>query len=490
MDIDTQYKYALWYKNLLDTNNDTFIPLFYDQSRYQVLVGGGGGGKSIYAGRKVLERITSEKGHRWLVVRKVAKTIKQSCFQQLKGQITEHYTYSDFKINESDMVMTHKNGSQILFAGLDDVEKLKSIFGITGIWIEEGSELDERDFNQLDIRLRGKTPFYKQIIITFNPISINHWLKKRFFDSKMKNAITHHSIYKDNRFLDEEAKEVLEAYKDSDPYYYDVYCLGQWGVLGSTIFDKQKIQNRINEITEPLEVGSFLFDYDGLKITNIKWQDDPQGFIRIYKEPKGKYPYVGGGDTAGEGSDHFTAHILDNTTGEQVAVLKQQFDEDIYARQIYCLGTHYNNALLAPESNFSTFPIKELQRLNYPRIYVREREDTFTRNIVKSYGFKTTSLTRPVIIAGLVTLVREGVNLINDKETLEEMLTFVRNEKGRPEAQNGSHDDLIMGLAIAHYIRPHQAYTLPDEPINRVFNFDFEKPSPSPTGYGDNIKVI
>lgn len=488
--VDKQYECALWYKNLLATNNDIFMPLFSNQSRYLVLMGGGGSGKSIFAGRKILERVTSEKGHRWLVVRKVARTLRESCYQQLKGQISQHYDYSDWKDNKTDMVMTYKNGSQIIFAGLDDVEKLKSIYNITGIWIEEASEIDEEDLNQLDIRLRGETKYYKQIIISFNPVDINHWLKKRFFDNKIDNATTHHSTYKDNRFLDDDAKLVLEAYKESDPYYYDVYCLGLWGVLGKTIFDKQKIQNRILELKEPVKQGSFLFDYDGLKITNIQWQDDPQGFIKIYQDRKDKYPYVCGGDTAGDGSDNFTAHVLDNTTGAQVAVLKHQFDEDIYARQLYCLGNYYNNALLSPESNFSTYPLKELERLGYPKMYVREREDTFTGGITKSLGFKTTSQTRPIIIAGLVALVRENVELINDRDTLEEMLTFVRNEKGRPQAQNGSHDDLIMGLAISHYIRNQQSYTLPKEANNPIYNFDFEKPKANPLGYGDKVRMI
>lgn len=460
MNIDEQVKYALWYKNLLDTNNEAFIPLFADQSRYLILVGGGGSGKSIFAGRKVLERVTSEKGHRWLVVRKVAKTIRESCFQQLKGQISEHYNISDWSINKTDMVMTYKNGSQILFAGLDDVEKLKSIYNITGIWAEEASELDETDLNQLDIRLRGATPYYKQFILTFNPIDIKHWLKKRFFDNKVKNATTHHSTYNDNRFLDDDAKAVLEAYKETDPYYYTVYCLGQWGVFGKTIFDASVVSQRLSQLHEPIKAGSFLFDYDGLKITNIRWQDDKDGFIKIYKDVKKGYPYVIGGDTSGDGSDNFTGQILDNVTGEEVAVLKHQFDEDVYARQMYCLGEYYNTALLTIEANFSTYPIKELERLGYKNMYVREREDNFTGSITKAYGFKTTSLTRPVIIANLVQVARDNINLINDRETLEEMLTFIRNEKGRPEAMNGAHDDLIMALAIAHHSRSQQAFSI------------------------------
>lgn len=499
-DIDLKYLTSLWYAKLKETTNAIFEPLLANVSRYLVLVGGGGSGKSIFAGRKVLERVTSEKGHRWLVTRKVAKTLKQSCFQQLKGQISEHYNYSDWKINESDMVMTYlPNGSQILFAGLDDVEKLKSIYGITGIWIEEASELLESDFNQLDIRLRGETLFYKQIIITFNPIDVNHWLKKRFFDKKVQNATTHHSTYKDNTFLDEESKVVLEAYKETDPYYYTVYCLGQWGVFGKTIFDAQKVSERLSQIKEPIKTGSFSYEtyYNKernavlIKNDSIKWVDDPNGYISIHKDVIERYPYAIGGDTAGEGSDNFTGQVLDNTTGEQVAVLLHQFDEDIYAKQMYCLGSYYNWALLSPETNYSTYPVKELERLEYPKMYMREREDDLTHRLVKSYGFQTTRLTRPIIIAALVKVVRENIELINDRKTLEEMLTFVRNEKGRPEAQNGAHDDLIMGLAIAHYIRPQQSFIQAEEPQpQKKYNFDFERPKPSPSGYGDEVKVI
>lgn len=151
---------AAWYVQLAETNNATFLPLFADQHRYLVLKGGGGSGKSIFAGRKVLERCTSEAGHRWLVCRKVARTLRESCFKQLCSQVAEYYPGSGYKINKSDMVISFANGSEILFAGLDDVEKLKSIYNITGIWIEEASELLEGDFNQLDIRLRGKTRYY------------------------------------------------------------------------------------------------------------------------------------------------------------------------------------------------------------------------------------------------------------------------------------------------------------------------------------------
>lgn len=133
--------------------------------------------------------------------------------------------------------------------------------------------------------------------------------------------------------------------------------------------------------------------------------------------------------------------------------MRRGFDEDVFARQIWCLGKEYNNALVAVETNFSTYPTKELERLGYTNQFVRVAEDEFTHRPMHSFGFKTTAVTRPVIIAGLTEVVRDGLGLISDKTTLEEMLTFVRNRKGRPEAQQGAHDDCVMALAIAYYVR-------------------------------------
>ena len=456
--IDTLYDLARWYERLRETNNETFMPLFADTHRYLVLKGGGGSGKSIFAGRKVLERVTSEPGHRWLVCRKVARTIRESCFKQLIGQCAEHYPHSGYKPNKSDLAISFPNGSEILFAGLDDVEKLKSIYNITGIWIEEASELLEGDFNQLDIRLRGYTEHYKQIIISFNPVSIQHWLKKRFFDTPDPRARVHESTYKDNRFLDDEAKRTLEAFKEKDEYYYTVYCLGMWGVTGKSVFDGKAVTARLLEDIQPVKTGYFEYDDDGLRLSNIRWVDDKDGFIKIYTEPDPGAPYVMGGDTAGDGSDSFVAQVIDNRTGKQVCTLRHQFDEDIYARQVYCLGMHYNTALLGVETNFSTYPVMELERLRYPRQYVRESIDTYTHAVRQSFGFRTDTKTRPVAISELIKATREDITTVSDKATLEEMLTFVRDEKFKPTAEEGAHDDCVMALAIAHYIRPQQSY--------------------------------
>lgn len=226
---------------------------------------------------------------------------------------------------------------------------------------------------------------------------------------------------------------------------------------GSCIFDKDKIISRIQELKEPMKRGSFLFDFDGDKITNYRWQDDNTGPIRIYKEVEEGKPYVIGGDTAGEGSDNLTGQVIDNTTGEQVATYCDNVDEDIYAYQMYCLGKYYNNALLSIETNFSTYPVKELMRIGYTKQYVRQVEDTKTHKYRDTFGFQTNKLTRPIAISELVTIMRENINLINDYNTLQEALTFIKNDRGKAEAMLGYHDDLIMALAIAYYSRTQQA---------------------------------
>ena len=239
---------------------------------------------------------------------------------------------------------------------------------------------------------------------------------------------------------------------------------------GNCVFDKEKIINRIQQIKdiEPLKQGSFLYDYDGLNITNIRWQKEKSGIIKIYKDIEKNRPYVLGGDTAGDGSDNFVGEVLDNISGEQVAELSHETDEDLYARQMYCLGMYYNQALIGVEVNFSTYPQKELERLKYPRLYQRQVEDSKTHKFMQKGGFKTTQITRPIIIAGLVAIMRDNTEVFNSIEYLRESLSFIKNESGRPEAEQGKHDDRVMAMAIAHYIRPQQSMEIEKEPLSKT----------------------
>ncbi len=287
-----------------------------------------------------------------------------------------------------------------------------------------------------------------------------------------------------------------QDYIDKDLIKQEYPCTPEEAFLssGNCIFDKEKLIHQLEEVRtkKPLRIGYFEYDYDDSlpqdkKISNIRWINDKNGYIKIYETPN-IYQYAIGGDTAGEGSDYFTAQVINAATGKQVATLKNQFEEVQYSRQMYCLGKYYDNALIGIESNFSTYPIKELERLGYKNQYIREKEDTYTGRIDKSYGFRTTSITRPLIIGQLQQIVLEHTELINDEETLEEMLTFVKNEKGKPEAQQGSHDDLVMGLAITYYIKNQIIIKNETIYVDQKYNFSHEKPKKS--DYGATIKII
>ncbi len=262
---------------------------------------------------------------------------------------------------------------------------------------------------------------------------------------------------------------------------------------GKCYFNKQNIINRMKKVPKPIMEGYFLCDYTGTKISDMKFIKEENSSIKIFKKPEKYRPYVIGGDTSGEGSDFFTLQILDNITGEQVAVLKQEFDETEYVKQAYCLGMWYNIALTAIENNFSTYPTKKLEEVNYPKQYIRNKEDTYLSKYDKAFGFKTTPITRPLILAGLQEIVNDEdeINKINDYDTLNEMLTFIKNKVGRPEAEQGYHDDLVMALAIAYYIRPQQSMklNLPEQQKSEYrFNFNSEKPLQE--DYGEELIPI
>lgn len=474
--------------------NDVYLPYLENEDRYLVFYGGGSSGKSYFIAQRWIYKLIHPSRCNLLVVRQTGDTNRKSTFPLLK-QVIKNWNLSEhFKINESDMrIKCLLTGNEVAFAGLDDVEKIKSITfesgELTSIWVEEATECQEASINQLKVRLRGGKS-KKQMVLSFNPINIQHWIKRHFIDSGL--ATVCFSTYKDNKFLTEDDRKALEDLKHTDEYTYEVYCLGKWGILGKTVFSARAIQARLDTIPKPLKTGYFIYDYDGLKITNIKWVNDKDGYIKLYTLPSQlvSTKMCCGADTAGEGSDFFVAMMLDAKTGQQVAVMKHQFDADQFTRQLYCLGVYYHNALIGIEANFDSYPIRELQRLGYDNMYVREVQDTYTGRTEKRFGFKTTSLTRPTIISRLIEIVRDHCETICDKPTLEELLTIVRNEKGRVEAQEGGHDDMMMALAIAHEIRDQ--VTFPSEIIyaEPQYRFNIEREQSNQYDYGNERVII
>lgn len=245
---------------------------------------------------------------------------------------------------------------------------------------------------------------------------------------------------------------------------YPAYPEEAFVATGTCAFDAEAVVERLEKIPKPIKIGDFKYKVnyssDGKKITVLddSFVDFKQGSIKIFEEPQAGHPYVIGGDPAGEGSDYSVLQVIDNSNGKQVATFrKQRVDPDKYAEAAYCLGKYYNFALIGIETNFTPYVHKQLEKMEYPYVFVRKIEDNFSKAVTTSYGFRMTTLTRPVIIDELKRIVRDHTNVFNDYLTLNEMLTFAMNERGtKEEALPGKHDDLVIALAIAYYIRSQQ----------------------------------
>lgn len=203
-------------------------------NRFEVYYGGGGSGKSYGACQKIYLKALKHK-RRVLVVRKVGATLKESIFKLFCTLISKSGLYDYCKINRSDFTIQLPNGSEFIFKGLDDAEKIKSIDGITDIVVEEATEITLDDFTQLNIRLRPDVEF-AQIYLMFNPISKTNWVFNYWILNKPENAVVIHTTYMNNRFLSEEYKQELERLKERNPAYYRIYCLGEFATLDKLVY--------------------------------------------------------------------------------------------------------------------------------------------------------------------------------------------------------------------------------------------------------------
>lgn len=246
-----------------------------------------------------------------------------------------------------------------------------------------------------------------------------------------------------------------------------------------TIFNKNKLLdemkylslNRRNDKRGYFKYSKEIVDLYNYNISNIKWVDDIEGFITLHEAPdttikvEGKLQtrqaYNMGADTAGLGDDYFTAKVVNHDTKKTVATLRiRDIDEDKYADQLYCLGVYYNEALIGVETNYSFTPAKELEKMGYPNLYYRERVDRLNGATSDVVGVNTDRKTKSIMIPLLVQRQREIVMLDPDYNTLNEMMGFVKDANGAYGGMEGTHDDLVMALAIAHFIETQQTGNL------------------------------
>lgn len=271
--------------------NPAYIPYMNKPQFLQIFFGGSSSGKSFFITDKIVLDVLN--GVNWLCCRNVGNTIKRSVFNEITKSISSMGVKQFFSINKSDMLITCKlNEKQIMFCGLDDVEKVKSITPANGvlerIFIEEATEIKRNAYMQLKKRLRGKSEHSKHIIMAFNPILQSHWIYKEFFGNWQDDKTVYEddktlivkTTYKDNMFLTADDRALLED--ETDPYFYNVYTLGNWGVLGNVIYKNWRVEDLSDRIP------TFDNIYNGLDVGYT----NPNAFVKVHLDKENKKIYV------------------------------------------------------------------------------------------------------------------------------------------------------------------------------------------------------
>lgn len=191
------------------------------------------------------------------------------------------------KVNSTTMQIAFPNGSRMLFTGLDEADKIKSIPHITDVIVEECSEINLDKFSQVKQRLRGSGRLRNQIVMMCNPVSKANWVYKHFFEEGCgePSCVTDRSTYRDNPFLNQSTIDALEGYRDTNPYFYRVYCLGEWGSLSKQVYTNYKTQE---------------LDLDALRKRNLTrlvgldfgYSADPTAIITSLLDEESKTIYV------------------------------------------------------------------------------------------------------------------------------------------------------------------------------------------------------
>ena len=252
----------------LQLNKSLFVPKFYpllfDYShRWELYMGSAGSAKSYFITQKLIIRGLNEK-IKILVCRRYETRLRNSCFALIKEILTKWKIINLCNVNNSNMIITLPNGSEIIFLGLDDETKLLSISGITCVFVEEVFEVPKDIVEQLNLRLRGGSK-NKQILMAWNPININSWLYS-FTKNLPEDAIYIHSTFRDNPFLDAQYIKQLESLYKTNPAKARVFCDGEWGVNPEGLV----LTNWTKQEFDPMELAQTLEHRAGM---DLGWVD-------------------------------------------------------------------------------------------------------------------------------------------------------------------------------------------------------------------------
>lgn len=261
------------------------------KNRYVVCKGSRASKKSATTALWLVYHIMKHPEANALVVRKVFRTLKDSCYAQLKWAVNRLGVAAWWKCAESPLEMTYlPTGQKILFRGLDDPLKVASTTVDVGYlcwgWLEEAYEIArEEDFDLLDESIRGELPegLWKQWRITFNPWNERHWLKSRFFDSPNADVLAMTTDYRCNEWLDDADRRMFEAMKARNPRRYQVAGLGNWGIVDGLVLENWE------ERTFSLDDAKNFETFAGL---DFGYTNDPTAFVIGFLDKNSRVLYI------------------------------------------------------------------------------------------------------------------------------------------------------------------------------------------------------
>ena len=337
-----------------------YSEFWHTKCRYRVVKGGRASKKSTTAALWYIINMMSNPVANLLVVRRYGRTLKDSCYAQLRWAIDRLGYTSYWRATTNPMELTFTpTGQKILFRGLDDGQKITSITVPKGVlcwvWFDEAYECREDDFNKVDMSIRGKMPkgLTPQLTLTFNPWSERSWLKARFFDTPSPRVFADTTTYKCNEWLTDEDKAIYTEMAERSPRRYAIEGNGEWGISEGLIFDRVKEQDfDVRELMRQRLPAVYGMDFGFT---------DPTAFVGALVDVKAMRLYI------------FTEWSGTGVTNAEIcAGIK---DCGIVHERIYCDSAE-------PKS------IAELRRLGLNTVSVTKGADSVRYGIQKLQGFE------------------------------------------------------------------------------------------------------
>ena len=458
-----------------------------------------GGGKSRAICEKALDYALEYPGVPIVIARQKHTAIVETTKKTMVEQVLDPKLIKWKKASMGEDYVQLVNDSIIHFIGLDDpVRWFSAEIGV--LIVDQVEECDEDTIVKLITRLRHQMsprgvfkgePIAGKVILSFNPENPGHWLQKWFLlgGGRTKYGFRKEELIAtgatkplgDAEFFFASARHnphlppgYIEQTLDGLPEHLRRrYLDGIWEFIsGKCYFDTDSLGDfqEIAEKTKPLMSGWTAGDVKkdmNARLSNLK-SDDPVrivpgvGTLTVWKQPvrdklteigqQQAHRYVIAIDVSSGGATDFSGiQVFDVDEFEQVAEWQGKLDPDLVAAEAYRLGRIYNNALLVPEvtGGWGFSVEQELKRLRYQNMYTRKIMDRLSKKWTDRTGWDTTVKTRAYMLDTLERVIREKEVGIYSLRLISELGTFIRDDRGRPAAQPGCNDDLVMSFAIA-----------------------------------------